>query len=102
MTPDEVVKRVFGHPGFRTGQRAAIDALLGGRDVQVLLPTGGGKSLCFQVPAVVMAAQGRGPMLVVSPLIALMEDQVAALKAVGVDALDGVIGVARLWLPQRR
>ncbi|NCG20999.1 MAG: RecQ family ATP-dependent DNA helicase, partial [Rhodobacterales bacterium] len=86
MTPDEVVKRVFGHPGFRTGQRAAIDALLGGRDVQVLLPTGGGKSLCFQVPAVVMAAQGRGPMLVVSPLIALMEDQVAALKAGGVDA----------------
>ncbi len=82
----QVLREVFGHPGYRHGQREAVEALIGGRDVQVLLPTGGGKSLCYQVPAVVAMARGRGPTLVVSPLVSLMQDQVAALKRVGVDA----------------
>lgn len=78
---------VFGHPGFRAGQRAAIEASLEGRDVEVVLPTGGGKSLCFQLPAIALARSGAGPTLVVSPLVALMEDQVASLARRGVPAV---------------
>jgi len=86
MTPIRVLREVFGHAAFRAGQRLAIQGSLAGRDVQVLLPTGGGKSACYQVPAVVRAARGEGLTLVVSPLIALMEDQVAALREKGVTA----------------
>jgi ATP-dependent DNA helicase RecQ len=81
-----VLRDVFGHRGFRPGQAAAVGAVLAGKDALVVLPTGGGKSLCYQVPAVVAARRGRGATLVVSPLIALMEDQVAALTARGVAA----------------
>ncbi|MBA3391664.1 MAG: ATP-dependent DNA helicase RecQ [Deltaproteobacteria bacterium] len=82
----EVLRDVFGHAGFRTGQREAIEAVLAGRDAQVLLPTGAGKSLCYQVPAIVLARRGAGTTIVVSPLIALMNDQVGALEARGVAA----------------
>ena len=81
-----VVRAVFGHGGFRAGQAAAVAAVLGGRDALVVLPTGGGKSLCYQVPAVMRARHGAGTTIVVSPLIALMEDQVAALRGRGVIA----------------
>jgi ATP-dependent DNA helicase RecQ len=82
--PLAVLGAVWGYSAFRGGQREAIDAFLAGHDVQVLMPTGGGKSLCFQVPAIL--GHTRGPTLVVSPLVALMEDQVAALSARGVPA----------------
>ncbi|MBL8620312.1 MAG: RecQ family ATP-dependent DNA helicase [Myxococcales bacterium] len=81
-----VVRGVFGHAGFRAGQGDAVAAVLAGKDALVVLPTGGGKSLCYQVPAVVNARRGGGTALVVSPLIALMEDQVAALRGRGVVA----------------
>ncbi len=80
-----VLREVFGHPGFRAGQEAAVDAVLAGRDAIVLLPTGAGKSLCYQVPALVLAARRR-TTLVISPLIALMNDQVAALTGRGIAA----------------
>ncbi|HWA84823.1 MAG TPA: DNA helicase RecQ [Opitutus sp.] len=79
---DAVLKRTFGYDSFRPLQREIIDASLAGRDVFALLPTGGGKSLCFQLPALVRD----GLTVVVSPLIALMKDQVDALQASGVSA----------------
>ncbi|MCX4240886.1 RecQ family ATP-dependent DNA helicase [Paraliomyxa miuraensis] len=86
-TPAQLcLAEVFGHSDFRAGQREPIDALLGGRDALVVLPTGGGKSLCYQVPAVVLARRGKGTTVVISPLIALMKDQVEALVGQGVRA----------------
>lgn len=82
----EVLQQVFGYPGFRGGQGEAVAAVLAGRDAVVLLPTGGGKSLCYQVPGIVAHRAGRGATLVISPLIALMIDQVAALQGRGVPA----------------
>lgn len=81
-----VLAEVFGHAGFRAGQAEAVDAVLAGRDAAVLLPTGAGKSLCYQVPAVAAFQAGRGTTIVVSPLIALMNDQVAGLLGRGVAA----------------
>ncbi len=78
----KVLKQVFGFDGFRPGQEAAIEALLAGRGVLSVMPTGAGKSLCFQVPALMLD----GLTLVVSPLVALMRDQVAALRLSGVAA----------------
>ena len=78
----EILRDVYGYDEFRQGQDAVIEAVLGGRDCLVLMPTGGGKSLCYQVPAQIM----RGTGIVVSPLIALMQDQVAALAQLGVRA----------------
>lgn len=80
--PVEVLSRVFGHPGFRGRQEEVVRHVAGGGSGLVLMPTGGGKSLCFQVPA--LCREGVG--VVVSPLIALMEDQVAALRQQGVAA----------------
>ena len=77
-----VLKDVFGFDDFRPGQADVMDALLGGRHVLAVMPTGAGKSLCYQVPALVMG----GLTLVVSPLVALMQDQVAALRLAGVGA----------------
>ncbi|MCH8092010.1 MAG: DNA helicase RecQ [Proteobacteria bacterium] len=77
-----VLKEVFGFDDFRPGQEQAVDALLAGRNVLTVMPTGSGKSLCFQLPALV---QG-GITIVVSPLVALMQDQVAALRLAGVAA----------------
>jgi ATP-dependent DNA helicase RecQ len=82
----EVLERVFGHVGFRPGQAEAVEAAVSGRDAVVLLPTGSGKSLCYQVPALVASEAGRGTTIVVSPLIALMRDQVGALDGRGVRA----------------
>ena len=80
--PLDVLRRVFGYEAFRGHQRAAIDAVVRGGDALVLMPTGAGKSLCYQVPALVRP----GAAIVVSPLIALMQDQVAALVQNGVKA----------------
>ena len=77
-----VLKDVFGFESFRPGQERVIDAVLAGRDALSVMPTGGGKSLCFQVPALVRG----GLTVVVSPLVALMQDQVAALRLAGVAA----------------
>ena len=76
------MQRHWGHTSFRPGQEEAIEAVLDGRDVLAIMPTGGGKSICYQVPALLLD----GLTLVVSPLIALMHDQVAGLRARGVEA----------------
>ncbi len=80
--PEKVLREVFGYDRFRHHQKEIIDTVIAGGDCLVLMPTGGGKSLCYQVPALVMD----GTAVVVSPLIALMQDQVAALRQFGIDA----------------
>jgi ATP-dependent DNA helicase RecQ len=82
VTPGDIVQSVFGFPDFRPGQREIVDRLLAGTNVLAVMPTGAGKSLCYQVPALVRDR----PTVVVSPLVALIDDQVAGLRANGVDA----------------
>jgi len=81
-TPHSILKDVFGYHEFRGPQEAVINALVAGDDTLVLMPTGGGKSLCYQIPSLVLDGVG----IVVSPLIALMQDQVSALHELGVRA----------------
>ena len=81
-----VLHDVFGYEQFRGPQQAIIDHVIAGGDALVLMPTGGGKSLCYQVPAIVRRDAGLGVTVVVSPLIALMHDQVGALHEAGVEA----------------
>ena len=81
-----VLHDVFGYEQFRGPQEAIVEHVIGGSDALVLMPTGGGKSLCYQVPAIVRQQQGRGLTIVISPLIALMHDQVGALHEAGVSA----------------
>ena len=76
MDQYEILKHYFGYDRFRPGQERLIGAILSGRDVLGIMPTGGGKSLCYQVPALMLP----GITLVISPLISLMKDQVAALR----------------------
>ena len=78
----EALKKYFGHEAFRPGQEGLIDGILAGRDVLGVMPTGGGKSLCYQVPALLLP----GLTIVVTPLISLMKDQVMALAQAGVSA----------------
>ena len=89
----EVLGRVWGHADFRGLQAHVVAEVLAGRDVMAVLPTGGGKSVCYQIPAILRPGVG----LVVSPLIALMTDQVEALKQQGVAAarLDSGVPPAR-------
>ena len=86
MSPQSILSEVFGYEQFRGPQAAIVDHLVGGGDALVLMPTGGGKSLCYQVPAIARQRAGLGVAIVVSPLIALMHDQVGALHEAGVDA----------------
>ena len=76
-SPEEILQKHWGFSGFRGSQRKIIQSVLEGADVLALMPTGGGKSICFQVPAL----SKEGICLVVSPLIALMQDQVQLLKS---------------------
>lgn len=82
VTPQEILEQIFGYQEFRVGQKEVIEQTLNRRDTLVIMPTGGGKSLCYQVPALVLS----GVTLVISPLISLMKDQVDQLTANGVAA----------------
>ncbi|WP_114787830.1 ATP-dependent DNA helicase RecQ [Vibrio tetraodonis] len=82
ITPEAVLEEVFGYKTFRDGQKEVIHAVVSGQDCIVIMPTGGGKSLCYQIPALVC----KGLTIVISPLISLMKDQVDQLKANGVSA----------------
>ena len=84
--PLDILHDVFGYPVFRGPQQAIVEHVTGGGDALVLMPTGGGKSLCYQIPAIARQRVGHGFTLVISPLIALMHDQVGALHEAGVSA----------------
>lgn len=86
MLPSQILKEVFGFDAFRGPQRDIVDHMLAGGDALVLMPTGGGKSLCYQIPAIARARSGQGTTVVISPLIALMHDQVGALHEAGLAA----------------
>ena len=86
MNLQETLKHYFGYDSLRSGQQELIDGILAGRDVLGIMPTGAGKSLCYQLPALMMESAGRGVTIVISPLISLMVDQVKALNQAGVHA----------------
>ncbi|MFZ9335214.1 MAG: DNA helicase RecQ [Burkholderiaceae bacterium] len=86
VAPLDILREVFGYAAFRGPQADIIDHVIGGGDALVLMPTGGGKSLCYQIPAIARQRAGCGVTVVVSPLIALMQDQVGALHEAGVEA----------------
>ena len=79
-SPHSILKKVFGYDSFRPGQEEIVSRLLAGQDVLAVMPTGAGKSICYQVPALLLP----GITLVISPLISLMQDQVKALNAAGI------------------
>src|SRR5213075_2787174 len=95
---------VFGYPAFRGAQAEIIGHVASGGDALVLMPTGGGKSLCYQIPAIVRHRQQQGTAVVVSPLIALMHDQVGALHEAGVEAafLNSTLTGDEAWDVEKR
>ena len=95
MDKNALLQHYFGYPEFRPGQEELVDGILAGRDVFGIMPTGGGKSICYQLPGLMMS----GVTLVVSPLISLMHDQVMALKAAGI---PGAYVNSSLTFPQLR
>ena len=107
--PLDILQEVFGYTAFRGHQAAIVQQVIDGGDALVLMPTGGGKSLCYQIPAIARHRAGLGVAVVVSPLIALMQDQVGALDEAGVHAaflnssldLEGVQHVERELLSGR-
>lgn len=90
-----ILKKHFGFEGFRGDQEAVVQQLLGGENALVVMPTGFGKSLCYQLPAIVAQEEGAGPVLVLSPLIALMEDQVLQARQKGIKARAIHSGMAK-------
>lgn len=82
MEKTEILKRYFGHSEFRPGQGEVIDHILSGQDCLGVMPTGAGKSMCYQIPALMLG----GTTIVISPLISLMKDQVEGLQQSGVSA----------------
>lgn len=100
MDKFQILKEYFGHTEFRGGQLQAVDSLLNGRDVLCVMPTGAGKSICYQVPALIM----EGTAIVVSPLISLMKDQVASLKASGIKAayINSSLSISQMYLAMER
>ncbi len=95
----QVLNTTFGHPAFRGAQEEIVSHMVAGGDALVLMPTGGGKSLCYQLPALLR----EGTAVVVSPLIALMQDQVAALRQLGVRAafINSTLDAAAVWDTER-
>lgn len=85
-SPQTILQEIFGYERFRGPQADIVDHVIAGGDALVLMPTGGGKSLCYQIPAIARQRAGHGVTIVVSPLIALMHDQVGALHEAGVEA----------------
>ena len=102
--PQSILHEIFGYGQFRGPQQAIVDHVVAGGDALVLMPTGGGKSLCYQIPAIARQRAGHGVSVVVSPLIALMHDQVGALHEAGVDAafLNSTLDVLGLLPVERR
>lgn len=100
----QLLQSVFGYPAFRGRQAEIVDHVIAGGDALVLMPTGGGKSLCYQIPALARQRAGQGVTIVVSPLIALMHDQVGALHEVGVEAafLNSTLGPDEAGEVERR
>ncbi len=93
--PQQILKSIFGYDNFRDNQAEIIDHVIAGKNCFVMMPTGGGKSLCYQIPALCL----QGVTIVVSPLIALMQDQVSALKQAGVNAaaINSSMNIEEVW-----
>ena len=98
LSPESVLRETFGFAAFRSHQESLIRGVLEGRDVFGVMPTGGGKSLCYQLPAIVVP----GCAVVVSPLIALMKDQVDSARANGIRDVTNLRVGQRLYIPGAR
>src|SRR5690606_18747202 len=97
-SPEEILQQYWQYPAFRSGQREIIDSILQQKDTLALMPTGGGKSICYQVPAMLLP----GVCLVISPLVALMQDQVLRLQELGIPATAVFAGmhtgtIQKIW-----
>nr|WP_315190471.1 DNA helicase RecQ [uncultured Albidiferax sp.] len=103
-TPLAILRETFGYEQFRGPQQAIVEHVVAGGDALVLMPTGGGKSLCYQIPAIARQRAGQGVTIVISPLIALMHDQVGALHEAGVSAafLNSTLSFAEALDVERR